>query len=141
MVVVHHDAPTDVRSHAAHWVHEQRSGHFEDGHACPSTRTRSRNMAAIRRSDARPEKALRSALHATGLRFRKDYRLDLGRVKPRPDIVFTRAKVAVFVDGCCLALVPPHRVQPKTNTDFWTPKLARNVERDREQDRALRNAG
>lgn len=102
---------------------------------------RSRNMAAIRRSETKPEKALRSALHATGLRFRKDYRLDLGRVKPRPDIVFTRAKVAVFVDGCYWHSCPEHGVLPKTNTDFWMSKLARNVERDREQDRALRAAG
>lgn len=98
-------------------------------------------MAAIRRTDTVPEKTLRSALHATGLRFRKDYRLDLGGVKTRPDIVFTRAKVAVFVDGCYWHSCPQHGVRPRTNVEFWRSKLARNVERDREQDQALSNAG
>lgn len=98
-------------------------------------------MSAIRRSDTTPELALRSALHAAGLRFRKDLRLDLGHVKARPDVVFTRAKVAVFVDGCYWHSCPEHGTQPKTNVEFWTTKLARNVERDREQDRALEGAG
>ena len=99
-------------------------------------------MAAIRRADTKPEKALRSALHAAGFRFRKDLRLDLGDTKPRPDIVFTRSKVAVFVDGCYWHSCPEHGSrQPGRNADYWTPKLARNVERDREHDRALRAAG
>lgn len=94
-------------------------------------------MSAIRRTDTKPEKALRSALHAAGLRFRKDHRIDVGSLKPRPDIVFTRARVAVFVDGCYWHCCPVHGTQPKTNAGYWTPKLARNVERDREQDEAL----
>ncbi|WP_435769732.1 very short patch repair endonuclease [Nocardioides sp. SYSU DS0651] len=102
---------------------------------------RSRNMAAIRRTDTKPEKALRSALHAAGMRFRKDLRLDLGKVKPRPDIVFTRAKIAVFVDGCYWHSCPEHGTRPKANADYWTPKLARNVARDREQDAALAEDG
>ncbi len=98
-------------------------------------------MAAIRRTDTKPEKALRSALHAAGMRFRKDLRLDLGKVKPRPDIVFTRAKIAVFVDGCYWHSCPEHGTRPKANADYWTPKLARNVARDREQDAALAEDG
>jgi DNA mismatch endonuclease (patch repair protein) len=98
-------------------------------------------MRGNRRAGTKPETALRSALHAAGLRFRKDYRLDLGDVKPRPDIVFTRAKVAVLVDGCYWHCCPQHGTQPKANADYWTPKLARNVERDREQDVALNEAG
>lgn len=98
-------------------------------------------MAAIRRVDTKPETALRSALHAAGFRFRKDYRLDLGQVKPRPDIVFTRKKVAVFVDGCYWHACPEHGTRPKVNADYWTSKLARNAERDREHDRALSEAG
>lgn len=46
------------------------------------------------------ELALRAELHRRGLRFRKDYRIDLSDLRPRPDVVFTRAKVAVFLDGC-----------------------------------------
>ena len=98
-------------------------------------------MLGNKRADTKPEKALRSALHAAGYRFRKDYRLDLDGVKPRPDIVFTRAKVAVFVDGCYWHCCPEHGTQPKANADYWAPKLARNVERDREHDKALHEAG
>ncbi|MDQ6522357.1 very short patch repair endonuclease [Nocardioides sp. LHD-245] len=99
------------------------------------------SMVGNRRADTKPEIALRSALHAAGYRFRKDYRLDLGDVKARPDLVFTRAKVAVFVDGCYWHSCPEHGTQPRSNADYWTPKLARNVERDREHDAALREAG
>lgn len=98
-------------------------------------------MLGNRRTNTKPEVALRSGLHAAGLRFRKDLRLDLGEVKVRPDIVFTRARVAVFVDGCFWHRCPIHGVMPKRNSEFWTPKLIRNVDRDREQDAALRNAG
>lgn len=94
-------------------------------------------MQANRRTGTKPEVALRSALHAAGLRFRKDYRLDLSGVKIRPDVVFTRAKVAVFVDGCFWHCCPVHGTQPTQNADYWTPKLERNIARDREQDAAL----
>lgn len=104
----------------------------------PGTRA---SMLGNKRTGTKPETALRSALHASGLRFRKDHRLDLGDVKPRPDIVFTRAKVAVFVDGCYWHCCPEHGTQPKTNADYWSTKLARNVQRDREHDRALTDAG
>ncbi|QBR93752.1 very short patch repair endonuclease [Nocardioides euryhalodurans] len=106
-----------------------------------TTPGRSRNMAAIRRTDTKPEIALRSALHRRGLRFRKDLRLNLGPVKPRPDIVFTRAKVAVFVDGCFWHCCPEHGKPPSQNTGYWGPKLARNVERDRRYDATLTTHG
>ncbi len=98
-------------------------------------------MRGNRRTGTKPEVALRSALHAAGHRFRKDYRVDLGTTKPRPDVVFTRAKVAVFVDGCYWHSCPLHGTKPSTNADYWGPKLARNVERDRAHDDALRRAG
>lgn len=98
-------------------------------------------MSAIKRANTKPELAIRSALHRAGYRFRKDFRLDLGTVKPRPDIVFTRAKVAVFIDGCFWHCCPDHGVQPKRNSEFWARKLARNVERDRQQDAALSEYG
>lgn len=97
-------------------------------------------MRGNRRTDTKPELALRSALHGRGLRFRKDCRLDLGEAHPRPDIVFTRAYVAVFVDGCFWHSCPDHCRPPASNTAYWTPKLARNVERDRLNDEALRTA-
>lgn len=94
-------------------------------------------MLGNRRVDTKPEIALRSALHRAGLRFRKDYRLDLDSTRVKPDIVFTRAKVAVFVDGCFWHCCPEHGTQPSRNVDYWLPKLRRNVERDGEQDAAL----
>lgn len=98
-------------------------------------------MRAIRRTETKPEIRIRSELHAAGLRYRKDYRLDLGVVKVRPDIVFTRARVVVFVDGCFWHVCPEHSRQPAVNSHYWGPKLARNVERDRRQNDALRAAG
>jgi DNA mismatch endonuclease, patch repair protein len=98
-------------------------------------------MQANKRCDTAPEVALRSALHARGLRFRKDFRLSDVASRPRPDIVFPRAKVAIFVDGCFWHCCPEHGRPPASNTDYWTPKLERNVERDRTNNAALRGAG
>jgi DNA mismatch endonuclease, patch repair protein len=106
-----------------------------------STPGRSRTMAGIRRSNTRPELAIRSEVHRRGLRFRKDFRLDLGAVKPRPDLAFTRRRVAVFVDGCFWHCCPVHGKSPSQNTGYWNPKLARNQERDRLQEKALEAAG
>ena len=59
----------------------------------------------------------------------------------RPDFVFRREKVAVFVDGCFWHCCPLHSKIPEINRAFWEQKLARNVERDRLVDRELRKAG
>ena len=61
--------------------------------------------------------------------------------RPRPDIVFTRQRIAVFVDGCFWHCCPEHGSRPKSNTDYWEPKLRRNVQRDRLNDEALYLAG
>lgn len=55
--------------------------------------------------------------------------------------MFTRAKVAVFIDGCFWHGCPLHATYPKRNSDYWLPKLRRNIERDRETDQLLRDAG
>ncbi len=89
------------------------------------------------RRDTRPELAVRSELHRRGLRFRKDLPLRVpGRVV-RPDVVFTRARLAVFVDGCFWHRCPEHGNVPKANGAYWQPKLERNVTRDRAVDAAL----
>jgi len=99
-------------------------------------------MKANRRTDTKPELALRHALHRLGYRYRKDYRLDLdGGRRVRPDIVFTARKLAVFVDGCFWHACPEHGSKPKNNEWYWTPKLVRNVERDRVNDASLKLAG
>ena len=99
-------------------------------------------MRAIRRTDTKPELALRHALHRMGYRYRKDYRLDLasGR-RVRPDIAFTARKVAVFVDGCFWHACPEHGSKPRANEWYWSPKLIKNVERDRVNNAALALAG
>jgi DNA mismatch endonuclease (patch repair protein) len=100
-------------------------------------------MRANRRRDTGPERRLRSALHAAGLRFRVDYPVRVGdRERPiRPDIVFTRARLAVFVDGCYWHGCRRHYAASKSNVDYWTAKIAGNRERDVNQARALTEAG
>lgn len=99
-------------------------------------------MRAIRRTNTKPEVALRSALHRRGYRFRKDLRLDLdSRSRVRPDIAFTARRVAVFVDGCFWHACPEHGRHPTVNEWYWAPKLRRTVERDRAADAALVAAG
>jgi DNA mismatch endonuclease, patch repair protein len=98
-------------------------------------------MVANRRVDTTPERALRSQLHRQGLRFRKDYRIKLNGLSVRPDIVFPRAKLAVFVDGCFWHQCPKHATMPKRNGEFWRAKLRRNVERDDQVNRVLRDSG
>ena len=107
----------------------------------PGSPGRSANMRANRRTDTKPELALRSALHALGYRYRKDLRLDLPARRVRPDIAFTARKVAVFIDGCFWHACPDHGSKPKNNEWYWSPKLARNVERDRAADAALAEEG
>ncbi|MBX7136315.1 MAG: very short patch repair endonuclease [Fimbriimonadaceae bacterium] len=106
-----------------------------------TTPGRSRNMAAIRRQDTKAEVELRSALHRSGYRFRKDHPIPADGKLIRPDIVFTKRKVAIFVDGCFWHSCPTHGRQPTANADYWSPKLQRNAERDRQQTAALESAG
>lgn len=59
----------------------------------------------------------------------------------RPDVVFTRAKVAVFVDGCFWHCCPIHGTEPRANRTYWRPKLKRNVDRDVAVNMALKADG
>ncbi|VEP41846.1 Very short patch repair protein [Tessaracoccus lapidicaptus] len=79
---------------------------------------------------------LRRELHRLGFRYRVDHPLP-GMPRRRADVLFTRAKVAVFVDGCFWHGCPEHKTSPANNAAWWTTKLARNVERDRETDAHL----
>lgn len=98
-------------------------------------------MRAIKRTDTKPEIELRRLLHRQGLRFRKDYRLDLPGGRVRPDVVFTRARVAVFLDSCFWHACPEHGRHPTRNEWYWAPKLARTVDRDRRAVAVLEDAG
>jgi len=99
-----------------------------------------RSMLGNRGRDTQPELLVRRALHAQGFRFRVDHRPDPS-LRTRADIVFTKRRVAVYVDGCFWHGCPAHATQPKANADYWIPKLARNVERDLETTRALEERG
>jgi len=97
-------------------------------------------MKANRRRDTQPELALRRIVHALGLRYRVDTR-PLPDLNRRADLVFTKAKVAVFVDGCYWHGCAQHGTQPATNAEYWSSKIGRNVARDRETDGHLLEAG
>lgn len=96
-------------------------------------------MRRNRRRDTAPELAVRRLLHTAGMRYRVDFAPVGGR--RRADIVFPRRRIAVFIDGCFWHGCPQHATLPKRNADYWGPKLARNVERDRETDAQLAQAG
>jgi DNA mismatch endonuclease, patch repair protein len=76
------------------------------------------------------ELRLRSELHRRGLRFRAHLAIPISGSKVRPDIVFTRQRLAVFVDGCFWHCCPEHGVMPRHNSEYWTEKIARNRRRD-----------
>ena len=89
--------------------------------------TRSRNMAAIRDRDTRPELRIRHALHARGFRFR----LHVKSLPGSPDIVFPKYKAVVFVNGCFWHEHHCHLFRwPKTRRAFWRDKIKRNSAND-----------
>lgn len=99
-------------------------------------------MRGNRRVDTGPEVALRSHLHQSGLRFRKDFLIRLGDCRVKPDIVFRREQLAVFVDGCFWHNCPMHGRNPGgKNADYWRVKLEKNRLRDEPQTRALIEGG
>lgn len=100
---------------------------------------RSRNMSRIRGKDTAPEQAVRQLLYRMGYR----YRLHAGDLPGSPDIVFRGRKKAIYVHGCFW-----HRHRgcryayiPKSRTEFWLTKFARNVERDQQALEAIRSRG
>jgi DNA mismatch endonuclease (patch repair protein) len=92
------------------------------------------------RRDTKPELAVRRVLHRRGLRYRVDLR-PIPEVRSRADLVFTRARVAVYIDGCFWHRCPIHSTAPKANARWWADKLGANVARDRAIDRRLAEAG
>lgn len=98
-------------------------------------------MKANRRRNTQPELRVRRLLHSAGLRYRVDYAPDRANLRRRADIVFTRRRIAVFIDGCFWHGCPEHFIPPKANAEYWVPKIATNIRRDRDTDRRLREAG
>lgn len=98
-------------------------------------------MSAQRREGTGPELALRRELHAVGLRYRL-HRCPLPSLRRRADVVFTRARVAVFVDGCFWHGCPEHgRRSHGVNGWYWPDKIARNQARDLDTASRLQEGG
>ena len=99
---------------------------------------RSRNMSRIRSKDTKPEEKVRKYLFSKGFRYRKNVRTLPGC----PDIVLSKYKTVIFVNGCfwhkhdC-----PRFVWPSSNEAYWIPKIQRNVERDELNTRQLISMG
>ncbi|MEV6501512.1 very short patch repair endonuclease [Streptomyces prunicolor] len=104
-----------------------------------SSRTRA-SMQGNRSRDTRPELALRRAVHRLGLRYRVASR-PLPEVRRTADLVFTRTRVAVFLDGCFWHGCPVHHTVSKSNSVYWSEKIARNKARDQDTNRRLQEAG
>ena len=91
-------------------------------------KTRSRIMARVASKNTRPELRVRRDIHSAGFR----YRLHVSMLPGSPDLVFPRFKLALFIHGCFWHKhMCSHFRMPASNQDYWSKKLARNVERDR----------
>ena len=101
--------------------------------APPTSAHATATMRANPGRDTAPEVRLRSALHRAGLRFRKNAPLDLPAGRVRPDVVFPRLRLAVFVDGCFWHGCPEHGSRPSGNSEFWAAKIDGNRRRDADQ--------
>lgn len=99
---------------------------------------RHQNMVRIR-SVSKPEEIVRKYLFSQGFRFRKNDK----RYPGKPDVVLPRYKTIVFINGCFWHQHPncPKAVLPKSNIDYWIPKLTRNVLRDKQNYEILKNGG
>lgn len=97
-------------------------------------------MQGNRSRDTQPELRIRRAVHALGLRYRVHSRPEAA-FNRTADMLFTRARVAVFIDGCYWHGCELHCKMPATNRDFWAAKIDRNRARDRETTTVLRDAG
>lgn len=98
-----------------------------------------KSMKGNRAKDTKPEVLLRKALWNRGL---KGYRLNFKKAPGRPDVCFTKKKIAIFVNGCFWHQCPYCKLPfPKSNVKFWTNKFKRNKERDRLKIRRLKSLG
>ena len=96
-------------------------------------------MKNARRRDTSCELAIRSLVHRDGLRYRVDW--PLPSTRRRADLAFTRAKVAVFVDGCFWHGCPAHATWPKANAAWWRAKIETNKRRDLDTVERLQTMG
>jgi DNA mismatch endonuclease (patch repair protein) len=116
---------------------ETSAGAAKSWAASPAVR---RAMQGNKSRDTKPEMAVRRAVHAMGLRYRIAGR-PLAGLSRTADLVFRRACIAVFVDGCFWHGCPAHHAPPKTNANYWAAKISGNRARDRDTTILLRAAG
>ena len=99
---------------------------------------RSINMSHIRSKDTKPEEIVRKYLFAKGFRYRKND----ARYPGKPDIVLPKYHTVICINGCFWHRHGCSRsTLPKTNQEYWIPKIQRNVERDQQNIEALEKAG
>lgn len=103
------------------------------------TPERSAVMRAVKGKDTTPEKIVRGTLHKEGFRFR----IHNEHMPGKPDIVLPKYKTVIRVMGCFWHghKCPRGDRTPQTNTEYWTAKIQRNVERDKKQKRELQSEG
>jgi DNA mismatch endonuclease (patch repair protein) len=98
---------------------------------------RTYNMSQIRGKNTVPEIKIRKMLFAAGIRgYRIHYKLP-----GKPDIVFVKKKIAIFVDGCFWHKCPVDFQEPATRKEFWMKKIQSNIDRDKKVNEQLRNEG
>lgn len=107
------------------------------GRPLPKSPLVSQQMRRMPRSSTQPELRLRRSLHAAGLRFTVNRR-DLPGT---PDVALSKARLAIFLDGCFWHGCPSHFVLPKSNSEWWRNKLEATRARDLRKDQALRDMG
>ena len=100
-------------------------------------RERSERMSRVRGKDTKPEMAVRRLVHRMGFR----YRLHVGDLPGKPDMVFPRLCKIILVHGCFWHQHPGCGRQPKSKMGFWTKKLSQNRERDLRNQQKLRRLG
>lgn len=103
-----------------------------------SKEVRSKNMSHIRSTNSKPEEIVRKYLFSKGFRYRKNVRTLPGC----PDIVLPKYHTVILVNGCFWHKHDCRRfVWPSSNTEYWIPKINRNVERDKQNHKKLIDMG
>ena len=105
-----------------------------------TTLTTKKVMRANKGKNTKPELRIRRIVHASGLRYRVDYRPEES-LNRRGDLVFLRSKVVVFIHGCFWHGCPKHFSVPKSNKSFWKTKIDTNQKRDKETQWYLQKKG
>ena len=93
-------------------------------------------MSKVKSVNTKPELKLRKALFSNGLRYRIHF-----KINGKPDIAFSRKKLAIFVDGCFWHCCPKHCRMPKSNKSYWHSKIKRNILNAEEKDKMLKAQG